>query len=60
MEETKNQQELESINSELFHSFDPNEASGIIGGARVIRTRFPTGDGGTAVDTVPDVLIIGE
>jgi hypothetical protein len=30
--ETVGREELESINSELFHSFDPEEASWVIGG----------------------------
>jgi hypothetical protein len=30
--ETLDQKELESINSEIFHSFDPDDDSWIIGG----------------------------
>jgi hypothetical protein len=45
MKENKavNREELESINSELFHSFDPEEASWIIGGGGV------SGSGSNAV-----------
>jgi hypothetical protein len=33
--ETVKQEVLESINSELFHSFDPDDASWILGGITV-------------------------
>ena len=37
--ETIARQELESINSELFHSFDPEEASWISGGRLKITSK---------------------
>jgi hypothetical protein len=43
--ETSNQKELENINSEMFHSFDPDDASWIIGGAKKKFTAKATGSG---------------
>jgi hypothetical protein len=46
--ETSDQKALESINDEIFHSFDPDDASWIIGG-RTKMTRLLTfsSDGST-------------
>jgi hypothetical protein len=34
--ETTGQNELESINGEMFHSFDPEDASWIVGGIQTV------------------------
>jgi hypothetical protein len=34
--ETSDRKELESINGEMFHSFDPEDASWIIGGVQTV------------------------
>jgi hypothetical protein len=52
--ETLDQKELESINSEMFPSFDPDDASWIIGGRPKFTARnTTTSDGG--IDTAIDI-----
>jgi hypothetical protein len=52
--ETVNSQELETINSELFHSFDPEEASWVIGGVSKRGTASATASPGEPPDFEAD------
>jgi hypothetical protein len=54
--ETLGRKELESINSEMFHSFDPDDASWIIGG-RIKVTAKATVDSTGKVDGEADIEI---
>ena len=48
--ETNNQNKLETINNEMFHSFNPDDESGIVGG-------FPKLTGGVTWSGGPDVSV---
>jgi hypothetical protein len=48
--ETLDQKELESINSEIFHSFDPDDASWVMGGFKYTAGISPNSNGNTDVD----------
>jgi|SoiMethySBSTD1v2_1073268.scaffolds.fasta_scaffold1808306_1 hypothetical protein len=56
--ETKDQNELESINGEMFQSFDPDDASWITGG-KVVYTASGTVDSNGKFDGTVDIQVGG-
>jgi hypothetical protein len=54
--ETLGQKKLESINDEVFQSFDPDDASWVIGG-KIPYTSTYTFDSGGSIDSCSDFLI---
>jgi len=52
--EISGRKELESIDSEMFHSFDPEDASWITGG-KIIISRISTGENDNTLDILEDV-----